>query len=90
MDYAAEFAALARRGQHLLDYTLQFCHLAIRSPFEDETIKSLYWIGANYEHQVDLPDLQELSWRDVRVGLSRWSASANAMRSGCAHHHTGA
>lgn len=65
MNLAAEFATLARRGLNLLDYTHQFCHLAIHSPYDNETIQSLYWIRVNYNHQVDLLDMQGLSWKDV-------------------------
>lgn len=83
MNYAAKFAALTRRGQNLMDYTLQFCHLAVRSPFDDETIKTLYWIGANYKHQVDLPDMQGLSWRDA-ILENVWRGSTP----GPSHHRT--
>lgn len=68
-DHKMNYAALARRSQDLMDYTLHFCFLAIRSPYDDETIKSLYWIGANYYHQADLTDtLGESPFCDVWRG----------------------
>lgn len=36
-------------------------------PTHNDTLKSLYWIGVNYQHQVDLPDTQGLSLRDVVI-----------------------
>lgn len=65
MDYAARFIGLAQEGLPFLDYTLHFCQLAQRAALDDEMIKSLYWIGANYYHQGDLPDMQGLCWREA-------------------------
>ncbi|ROL32997.1 hypothetical protein DPX16_5892 [Anabarilius grahami] len=33
----------------------------------DETIKSLFWIGASYHHPVDLPDTSGLAWREAII-----------------------
>jgi len=45
MDYAAKFAVEAQRGYNLLDYTTEFCHLTVSTPFDDETLKSLFLMG---------------------------------------------
>ncbi|XP_016086355.1 sterol O-acyltransferase 1-like [Sinocyclocheilus grahami] len=39
-----------------------FYLLAVTCPFDDETLKSLFWIGANYHRPIDLPDSMALSW----------------------------
>lgn len=60
----------------------QFCRLAITCPYDDETLKSLFLIRANYHH---LPILQDTSGLDqtsalpealslaVPLGLHPWS-----------------
>jgi len=67
MDFAAKIATLARSSQSILDFTMEFCHLAICSPYDDETLKSLYWIGVNFQHPVDLPDTQGLCWKEAVI-----------------------
>lgn len=52
------FSALVREGLPLLEYTARFCQLAQCTSFDDGTIKSLYWAGADY-HQ--LRPLQNLN-----------------------------
>ncbi|KAL0200684.1 hypothetical protein M9458_003871, partial [Cirrhinus mrigala] len=39
--------------------------LAVMSPYDDETTKSLFRIGANYHRSVDRPDTTGLNWREV-------------------------
>lgn len=46
MDLPAQFAALARKGLNFMDCTVEFCRLTILSHYDDETLGSLYWIGA--------------------------------------------
>lgn len=58
MYLAAQFAAFAQSGLNLMDYTLQFSRLAVRSSYDDEILK-------NYYHQVDLSDTQGLDWREA-------------------------
>ncbi|KAL0181207.1 hypothetical protein M9458_023613, partial [Cirrhinus mrigala] len=48
----------------LLLFALNFTHLAVTSPLDDEIMKSLFQIRANYHHPVDLPDATGLSWRE--------------------------
>lgn len=67
MEYVAKFAAVAQMSHDFLIYTEQFCRLAITCPYDDETLKSLFWIGANYHHQVDLTDTSELDWREAII-----------------------
>ncbi|XDV30848.1 hypothetical protein PO909_033682 [Leuciscus waleckii] len=44
-----------------------FYHLAATAPFDDETLKSIFWIGAYYYHPVDLPDTTGLGWREAII-----------------------
>jgi len=67
MDHAAKFTVIARESMDFLRFTQNFCLLSITSPIDDETLKSLSWIGANYYHPVDLPDTSELNWRDAII-----------------------
>ncbi|KAL0198165.1 hypothetical protein M9458_006705, partial [Cirrhinus mrigala] len=43
---------------------LPFVELAMMSGLNDATINSLFWIGATYNHPVDLLDTTGLSWRE--------------------------
>lgn len=65
MEYAALFTASAREGLLLRDYSLRFSQLAHRTAFNDETLKSLYWIGANYHRPEELPDIKKDTWREA-------------------------
>lgn len=62
MDIAAQFAALAE-----LLYGERFCHLTVQTPYDDKTIKSLFCIGVNFHHPIDLADTQGLDWREVII-----------------------
>lgn len=67
MDLAVQFAALVHSGLNIFDFHFYFVKLAERTAFDDETSKSMFWIGANYYHPVDLPDTKGLSWREVII-----------------------
>jgi len=41
--------------------------LALNCPYNNETLKSLFWIGANFHHPVDLPDTTGLNWREAII-----------------------
>jgi len=86
MEYSAKFAAVAQMSHNLLDFTVNFCHLAVTNLFIDETLKSLFWIGANYLHPVDLPDTSGLNRRDAIIrrwrAIARRNASARARGEG--------
>lgn len=62
LDYAAKFAAITRESLYFLVFT-ENCRLAVTSPFNNETLKSLFWIEANYHHPVDLPYTSGPKWR---------------------------
>lgn len=55
MDFTAKFAAVAQMSKDFFVFTDQFFRLAITCPYDDETLKSLFWIGANYHRPVDHP-----------------------------------
>lgn len=50
-----------------MDFALRFSQSAVRTAFDNETLKSLFWIRANYYHPVDLPDTYGLCWRDAVI-----------------------
>lgn len=56
MYIAAEFIALAHEVLSILDYTAHFCQLAQCYHYDNETLKSLYWEGANCYTLLDLPE----------------------------------
>lgn len=67
MEYAAKFAALAQMNHDLLGYMENLCCLAVTCPYDDETLKSLFWIETNYHHPVDLPDNLGLDSREFII-----------------------
>lgn len=69
MDYTAEFFTLTHEGLSILVYTGHFCPLAKRTHFDDETVKPLYWIGANYYSPLNFPDLRKGTWKEAFI---RW------------------
>ncbi|KAI2662474.1 Zinc metalloprotease ZmpB [Labeo rohita] len=64
MEVATHFSALAHRDLPFVEYAREFCGLAMMSGLDDATINSLFWIEANYNRPVDLPDTTRLSWRE--------------------------
>ncbi|KAK2887344.1 hypothetical protein Q8A67_015572 [Cirrhinus molitorella] len=68
---------MAQETHDLFSFTPKFCRLAVTCPYDDETLKSLFWIGANFHQPVDLPDTTGLSWRDaiIRFLESVWPRS---------------
>lgn len=63
MDYAAKFTAVAQMSHNFFTFTEHFCHLVVTS----KTLKSFFWIGANYHYPVDLPDTSGLDWREAII-----------------------
>ncbi len=61
------FAALARRIQDIEDFARDFSRFAITTVFNDETQKSLFKVGTNCHHPVDLPDTMGLKWREAII-----------------------
>lgn len=47
MDLAAKFIYLTHEGLPITEYTARFCQLAQCSFLDDDTLKSIYWVGAN-------------------------------------------
>lgn len=45
MEYATKFTAVTQKRHKCLIFMEKFCLLAVTSPFDDETLKSLFWIG---------------------------------------------
>ncbi|XP_058601096.1 mucin-7-like [Onychostoma macrolepis] len=58
------FSALALRDLLLMEYAQEFCGIVASMALDDATMNSLFWIGANYDRPVDLPDTTGLSWRE--------------------------
>ncbi|ROL23550.1 hypothetical protein DPX16_18818 [Anabarilius grahami] len=65
MDEWAKFIDVARESYDVWFFTSQFCHLAIHSQLEDEDLKKLFWIGANYHGPRNLPDTTGLNWKEA-------------------------
>lgn len=54
---------LAGKKLSIFKYSASFSQLAARSNFDDETIKSFYWMVANFYSPLDLWDLGKGTWR---------------------------
>ncbi len=64
VEVAAQIIALARLDLPLIEYSWEFCRIAKAMSFDDATILSLFWHGANLHRLVDLPDTTGLKWRE--------------------------
>ncbi|ROL48488.1 hypothetical protein DPX16_2195 [Anabarilius grahami] len=64
-DERAKFITVAQESHDFFHFALNFCVLARQTSLEDETIKDLFWIGANLYHATHLPDTTGLSWREA-------------------------
>ncbi len=51
----------------LLEYAVEFSQLVVLTAFDNVTLNSLFWIGANYHRPVDLPDTTGLCWREAII-----------------------
>ncbi len=63
MESTAQFAALAHRDL-FYEYAGEFFGDAAATAWDDTTLNSLFWLGANCHHPVDLPDTTGLSLRE--------------------------
>ncbi|ROL45984.1 hypothetical protein DPX16_15543 [Anabarilius grahami] len=64
MVFGSMFTLVARNNPDFCSFTKEFISVALACPYDDETLKSLFWIGANYHRPVDLPDTSGLSWME--------------------------
>ncbi len=64
VEVAAQIIAPARLDLPLIEYSWEFCRIAKAIAFDDATILSLFWHGANLHRLVDLPDTTGLKWRE--------------------------
>ncbi len=64
MEFVDRLTALAHRDLPLTEFVKEFSGLAVWTGFDDATLNSLFWIGANYHRPVDLPDTTGLRWRE--------------------------
>lgn len=61
------FILVAQEITSLLIFIEKCSHLAVTFPLGDENLKTLFWIGANFHHSVDLPDTTGLDWRETVI-----------------------
>ncbi|ROL51855.1 hypothetical protein DPX16_19374 [Anabarilius grahami] len=62
-DERAKFITVAQESHDFFHFALNFCVLARQTSLEDETIKDLFWIGANLYHATHLPKTQSVRSR---------------------------
>lgn len=67
MEWAAKFSAVTRESHDLVTFALGFARLPVTCPFDNECLKSLFWIGVNCHHPVDLPDTTGFNWREAII-----------------------
>lgn len=88
---AAKFSTVAQISHNLLEYTEWFFCLAVTCPYDDKTLKSLFWIGVNYHQPVDLPDTSRLKLTE-RLSLGVWRVSCpspeHSQTQSPNHHHS--
>lgn len=66
----------ARRCEHFLTFTEEFCRLAVNCPYDNENLKSLFWIGEHYHHPVDLPETTRQNWKESIIWCLERTAPA--------------
>ncbi|ROJ33117.1 hypothetical protein DPX16_17939 [Anabarilius grahami] len=56
MDEWAKFITVPQESHDFLEFTREFVRLAITSSLDDETLRTLFQIGATLNKSIDLPD----------------------------------
>lgn len=64
-EFAGQIMAVAHNSHNLFEYTEGFCSLVITCPLNEEIIKALQWVGVNFAHPRELPDISGLNWREA-------------------------
>ncbi|ROI49016.1 hypothetical protein DPX16_7171 [Anabarilius grahami] len=67
MEYSDMFVLVAQESHDFCLFTKRFISVALACPYDDQTLKSWFWIGANYHRPVDLPDTSGLSWMEFII-----------------------
>lgn len=62
-----QFILVVQESTNLLNFIEKFSHLAATFPLDDENLKTIFWIGVNFHHPVDLPDTIGLDWRETVI-----------------------
>lgn len=56
MDEWAKFIAVPQESHNFLEFTREFVQLAITNSLDDETLRTLFQIGATLNQSINLPD----------------------------------
>ncbi|ROL52213.1 hypothetical protein DPX16_8617 [Anabarilius grahami] len=64
-EFVGQIAAAAQSRHDLFTFTDRFCRHVQTSSLDDEKIKNLYKIGANFIDPRELPDLTGLDWEEA-------------------------
>lgn len=65
MNISAQFIEFTQENLSIFEYSAQFCQLAVKTDFNDETLNSLYWTRANYYSSLELPNMEKGTWREA-------------------------
>ncbi|XDV51987.1 hypothetical protein PO909_020772 [Leuciscus waleckii] len=67
MDDRVSIIVMAQESQNFFSFVKDFCRLAVTSTLDDESLSTLFWIGATFNHPIDLPDTTGLDWRETVI-----------------------
>ncbi|XDV17551.1 hypothetical protein PO909_023392 [Leuciscus waleckii] len=60
-----QFVPIAQESTEFFSFVVNFIRRAVTSPLNDETLKLLFWIRANFHQATDLPNTDGLNWREA-------------------------